>query len=216
MTDLQTLILSCQSESTPVVQLYEYQLIYIKINTHLKDSTWNENHSLCHLADSRSVWSRRTRLFCLSAVAPHMGLTHRGEVSSHSPVHYLLKLFWRDKTKVLNTVGSTIYCAYPQINTLDVYSVSVILWGRWLPLLLRPLNKVTHGKGKRLKTEQVWRSFVFWWDLSFVLYLHITHFPSTNLWTKHILTPRNAKLPWTAAAHSKFKCCVMSPPTVGP
>lgn len=49
--------------------------------------------------------------------------------------------------------------------------ISVIVWGQLLPLLRRALNKVTHGKGKGLKTEQGWRSFVFWWDLPFVLYL---------------------------------------------
>lgn len=144
------------------------------------------------------------------------GLTHRGEGSAHPPFHCLFELFWRDKTQVLNTVGPTVYCAYLQINTVDVYGVSGIVWGQLLPLLRRALNQVTHGKGKGLKTEQGWRSFVFWWDLSFVLYLHVTHSPSIILWTKHILTPRNAKLPWMAAAHSKFKCCVRSPPTVGP
>lgn len=50
-----------------------------------------------------------------------------------------------------------------------------------------------------------------WFDVS------VTYFSIYQLRErKHKLTPRNAKLPWTAAAHSKFKCCVMSPPTVGP
>lgn len=44
----------------------------------------------------------------------------------------------------------------------------------------------------------------------------ILHFSHPSSCQPNMLTPKNAKAPWMAAAHSKFKCCVRSPPTVGP
>lgn len=64
-------------------------------------------------------------------------------------------------------------------------------------------------------------SFGLSWDLSFLCHpwrVHTFFFCLTFIivCTQLILTPKKAKDPWMAAAHLKFSCCVMRPPTVGP
>lgn len=99
-----------------------------------------------------------------------------------------------------------------------------------LPLLLRLLTGVTHSKGKGLRSVESHRS-VFCINSLIISVIFQTFdlcpqhqcesITTTNLHQRlcdvaYTLTPNMAKLPWTTAAHWKFRFCVMSPPTIGP
>lgn len=157
---------------------------------------------------SVSVWCW-SRSLCSLLARPHS--LRRGEFSSTFSLSFgtLLK---RQNTSIKHCWAHRyLLCQSANRIVKDI--------GVWGQLFTSAAVGLEQGNTRRDKppengTEVEMLCFLMGYFFCLMSLEHI--FSSIALETKHILTPINAKLPWAAAAHSKFRCCVMSPPTVGP